>query len=246
MSVLPVFLCLARIAAPPVGGGDPCLQAIALEPAAGQGDAAVFRATYRHCEGAATFRVVQLWVGAEVSEIAERVHAGYEAGRFNLENGGDCAPGDPVVLQSTYGALDCAASTVTMQGTDMMVEWAIAFDVDTFAGVRGVFFDAKGGAGDPEPRLGWTQMGTFTVEPAAGTDEGTTAATDEGTSDGGDGQDTGETTTGTVGASTGESGGLPGANPRRPVDGGCACGVDGTRLGPWLCAFVLVRRRRRA
>ena len=43
-------------------------------------------------------------------------------------------------------------------------------DTATFAGTHGLWVDAKGGTGDPEPRLGWTELGSYTVqEGTAGT-----------------------------------------------------------------------------
>src|SRR6188508_1017766 len=120
--MLALAVALAGLGAPPQDGGDPCLQAVALDPVAGQGAAEVFRATYRHCEGAATFRIVQLYVGDEVVASAPSVNLGYEAGRFFLEDApGDCAPGDATMLVSTHGTLDCATSSVSPMGDDVVV-----------------------------------------------------------------------------------------------------------------------------
>lgn len=248
--MLALVVALAGLGGPPQHGGDPCLQAIALEPAAGQGATEVFRATYRHCEGAATFRVVQLYVGDEVLASVPSVNLGYEAGRFFLEDAaGDCAPGDAATLVSVHGTLDCATSTVTPMGDDLVVEWSIAFDTAGFAGIHGIFFDAKGGAGDPEPRLEWTQMGTFVVAPDAGT---TGTASTTGVDDGGDASGTGadaattSTDAETSGAST-ATGGIPvtAGYGGPPAETGCACAAvpDARGLLAWI-VIAAVRRRR--
>ena len=75
-----------------------------------------------------------------------------------------CLPGEPTVLSSPHGELHCGVSTASLSGSELTVAFAIAFDVASLEGERGVFFDAKGGATEPEPRLGWTRMGTWTVE----------------------------------------------------------------------------------
>ena len=59
--------------------------------------------------------------------------------------------------------LDCAASQAWFAGDELVVEYALNLNPDTFDGNKNVFFDAKGGDGDPEPRLGWIQVGTWTV-----------------------------------------------------------------------------------
>lgn len=230
--------------------GGACITAVSLTPMVGQGDAQVFEARYAHCEGASAFRIVQLWVGDEVTPTAMRLNLGYEAGALFIEDGGSCAPQDPVTLTSTYGGLDCAGSTVSQSGNEVVVRWSLVFDVDTFAGVHGVWFDAKGGSGDPEPRLEWTQMGTFTV---LGGDASTGAA--DGSSDGGP---TGDTTTSdatnetdviatSTGATGTDEGGLPGGAPRRGGPAGCACGTTapGSSVLIGLVALGIRRRTRR-
>lgn len=256
--MMPLSIVLAMVqvlglapAAAPVGGG--CITAVSLSPSAAEGDAQVFEARYAHCDGAAAFRVVQLWVGDEVTPSAARLNLGFEAGAFFLEDGGACAPADPVALGSTYGSLDCSASSVVQSGDELIVRWALAFDVDTFAGTHGVFFDAKGGTGDPEPRLEWTQMGTFTVTAADAT---TGAIDDSGLDTSGAVDDTtaavattdsGPATTGTGTSATSDDGGLPGAAPHRSA-GGPGCGCNGAAPASWtliLIAAVGLRRARR-
>jgi hypothetical protein len=226
------------------GGG--CIMAVSLSPLAASGDAQIFEARYAHCEGAAAFRVVQLWIGDEVTPSTPRVNLGFEDGMFSLEDGGACAPGDPVVLESTYGALDCATSTITQSADEVIAVWSLSFDTATFAGSHGIFFDAKGGTGEPEPRLEWTLMGTYTVEAAAGStgnaDESGTTQPDPSTTDAAPGDSSGTTDAGAT-----DEGGLPGAAPRRRGAQGCTCtsaaGSSSALLG--LVALCLRRRRRR-
>jgi MYXO-CTERM domain-containing protein len=248
--MLAFAVAFAGLAGPPQQGGDPCLQAIALDPSAGQGAAEVFRATYRHCEGAASFRVVQLYVGDEVLANAPSVNLGYEAGRFFLEDAaGDCAPGDASMLVSTHGTLDCATSSVTTMGNDIVVEWSIAFDTVGFAGIHGVFFDAKGGAGDPEPRLEWTDMGTFVVAPDAATSgaASTTGVDSSGDASGGDV----DTATTSADTDTGEASTGPGGIPvtagygGSPADTGCSCGADPPARALGLLGWIAIAARRR-
>jgi hypothetical protein len=240
-------LLFARLSAPLWLG--PCLTADGLEPAAGSGASAVFEATYAHCEGATAFRVVQLWIGDDVTSEAQRINLGYEAGTFSLEGGGTCAPQDPVVLQTPLGAFDCAASTVDFAGTQATVRWAIEFDTTAFAGAHGVYFDAKGGEGEPEPRLGWTQMGTFLVEPDASEGGGSTTGagtTTASTSSGSD--ETTDTDTDTEGTSITEDGGIPagGLGSQRGATSGCACTVHEEPSLWWLACLLLMRIRARS
>jgi len=160
--------------------------AVGLDPADGRGSAQVFRATYRHCDGASTFRVVQLTVTDEVGSPGE-VGLGYEGGLF-YAGAESCAPGEARVIRGTAaGALDCARSSVRDVGDDRVVDWAVLFDPTVFAGPHHVYFDAKGGP-DPEPRLGWTRMGRFTVAEDPLPDGGTSASMDAAaTEDAGEG-----------------------------------------------------------
>lgn len=205
--------------------GGSCLEAGPLSPANGSGQAAVLGVDYTHCSGAAALRVVQLWVGDQVSGGTPAVSASYEAGQLRLDGATEsCAPGESKVLVSTHGSLDCAGSSVTSAGDVLSVKWAVAFDLASFSGSHKVFVDAKGGSGTPEPRLGWTELGTFTV--------GTTTL-DGGKLDGGGG---------------GASGGTTPA-----ADSGCGCRIERNGHEPWgLSAPLLLvmgawaRRRRRA
>lgn len=144
------------------GPDGPCLSAVSLEPADGSGQSATLRATYEHCEGASTFRIVQIWVGDEVAPGVPHLGGGFENGWFGSE-AGSCQPGDDARLTTEWGYLDCTTSDVTFSGDLAVADWTLGFNPATFAGTHGVFFDAKGGDGDPEPRLGWTHMGQFTV-----------------------------------------------------------------------------------
>jgi MYXO-CTERM domain-containing protein len=189
----------------PPGCGDPPITAVSLDPTDGRGAGAVFRSVYRHCDGASSFRIAQLWVGSAVDVGVPHIGLGYEGGRFFIDDGTEsCAPGEAIGLAGTHGTLDCARSMASVVGDDLTIDWALSFNTGTFAGTHGVFFDAKGGAGMPEPRLDWTRMGTFTVD-------GTPVR------DGGPRMDAGG---GRRDAGRGGSGG--------PVESGCACRVAGT------------------
>jgi hypothetical protein len=160
--------CLA-----PKGGGTPPipeieLKAISVQPTNGYGCGTTFVAGYSHSQGAGTFRIVQLWIGLEVVSDTPMMGAALENGLFQTA-GQSCLPGEDKVIEAEYGSLDCAASSFYDQGNERWVNFAITFNTETFAGKKGIFFDAKGGEGDPEPRLGWTEMGVFTVvdEPTA-------------------------------------------------------------------------------
>jgi hypothetical protein len=127
------------------------------------------------------------------------------------------------------GSLDCSLSTAQPSGNDMLVKWAVEFDVDAFAGERGVFVDAKGPTSiSPEPRLGWTWMGSFLVTSA---DAGTWPTADGGVDASANPPSRGETMAG---------------------DSGCGCDL-GRRDGPggraalaWFAVIVglLLGRRR--
>jgi hypothetical protein len=207
---------------PPTDSGT-CLSAGSLTPAHGGGLSADLSVTYSHCEGASAFRIVQLWVGDEVASGVPALSLGYEAGELHLDGSAEaCAPGDPTVLTSSHGSLDCAKTTVTQSGNDVIVSWSLGFDAQSFAGTHQVFVDAKGGTGSPEPRLGWTNLGTFTVS---------SSWTDGGLATGG-----------TDGA------GNPARGSTLADDSGCGCRTS--RSGgatPWMfLALLLVCRRRMA
>jgi len=145
---------------PPCGGE--IITAGGLSPAAGSGSAVTFEARYAHCLGAETFRVVQMMVAEEVTAVDPNVHVSFSDGLLR-HAGQQCLPGVDQVLHGDWGALDCSGSTAWFVGDELIVEYALILDPDAFAGPKNLFFDAKGGSGDPEPRLGWTQVGTWTV-----------------------------------------------------------------------------------
>lgn len=235
-------LLMFRLAAPWELGPPACLTAVSLDPAAGEGASATFEAVYAHCEGASEFRVVQLWIGNEVSSSIDRVNLGFEAGVFFIEDGGSCAPGDAARIEGPMGALDCAASSVTVAGNESVVRWAVEFDTSAFAGTHGVYFDAKGGDGDPEPRLGWTQMGTFVVQEDG---SGTTSAPAATSGSTGEGSSEGSSSSDADASSGGETGGsIPGGViDQRGDANGCGC-THGSVAPPWwLLLFAFVRRR---
>ncbi len=147
-----------------VDAGGSCLGAGPLSPPNGSGTSASLVVPYSSCEGATAWRIVQIWVGDQVAAGQPAVSASLEAGLLHLDGSSDsCAPGDSKILSGTYGALDCAATTVVDAGDKRTVTWALSFDAAGFGGTHQVFADAKGGSGTPEPRLGWTALGTFNV-----------------------------------------------------------------------------------
>lgn len=91
----------------------------------------------------------------------------YEGGLLRLD-AQSCAPGQNAKLLSTYGNLDCGTSSVSENGNELAVTFSLEFDTFSFAGERGLFVDSKGGSVDPEPRLGWTSVGTWTVSAESG------------------------------------------------------------------------------
>ena len=102
--------------------------------------------------------------------------------------GDNCEPGEDTVISGEWGELDCSASGAWYVGNELVVDYALRFDPDTFGGPRNVFFDAKGGPGDEEPRLGWTHVGTWTVvedppeepeDPVEDEDDATDSADDD-------------------------------------------------------------------
>ncbi len=177
----------------------------------GSGPSASFHVDYQHCEGGNAFRVVQLLVGDQVTAGAPSLNVGYEAGLLNFENQ-SCAPGENKLLTGAYGSLDCAATSVSTSGAVRSVTWALRFDTTKFAGTHKVFVDAKGGTGSPEPRLGWTELGTFTVS-------------DEW-------NDAGQVDAGKPDSGTAANGSTELSDP------GCGCRAPGAR-SPWLGAAVL-------
>jgi hypothetical protein len=202
-------------------GGGSCLSAGPLSPANGSGSAAVLQVPYTHCEGASAFRVVQIWVGDQVQNGVPAVSAGYEAGMLSLDGSSDtCTPGEAKTLSSSYGSLDCATTTAQSSGDTLTVSWSLAFD-SAFTGAHSVFVDAKGGSGTPEPRLGWTELGSFTV--------GTAPSPDAGQADAG--KDAGFSSHGSTEPADSDSGcgcRVPRGAPRLPVPGlllvvGLAC-----------------------
>ena len=140
----------------------PTLTAVSIFPPSGWGCATTFEAAYEHSQGAQTFRIVQLWIGDEVAPEVPVMGATLEYGIFQSA-GQTCQPGEDKVIEGEYGSFDCANSWFVDEGNVRRVYFAITFDLDTFSGTKNIYFDAKGGSGDPEPRLGWTKMGTFTI-----------------------------------------------------------------------------------
>jgi MYXO-CTERM domain-containing protein len=190
-----------------------------VAPASGSGPEQAFVTRIAHCEGAGALRIVQLRVTKVVDAQEPAVAPAFEAGAFHLD-AQSCAPGEATELVSTYGSLDCASSSVVEDGDEMAVTFALRFDVEAFAGERGLFMDAKGGSPSPEPRLGWTEVGSWTV-----------AASTAGSG-------------GSSGGAPGDRGGVSGD------DSGCGCRSAGVAssasVSAWLIGLMLslaIRRR---
>lgn len=217
------------------GDAGTCMSAGPLAPPNGSGTSASLVVPYTHCEGASAFRVVQIWVGDQVAAGTPAVSASYEAGLLHLDGSSDaCAPGDKKTLSSANGALDCGATTVSDAGNTRTVSWALSFDATGFAGTHKVFADAKGGTGTPEPRLGWTELGSFDVI-AGGSDAGWSDAGASG---------------GAGGAAA--AGGGPSRGSTAGGDSGCGCRIPRAPGAPGAplvlvagIAIGLLRRRAR-
>jgi hypothetical protein len=112
-------------------------------------------------------------------------------------------------------------------GDERIVDWAVLHDPAVFGVPHDVYFDAKGGPA-PEPRLGWTRMGRFTVADDPLQDGGTSPPMDA--------------------AAPSEDAGGPG----RPANvSGCGCRAAGSARGALALSVMLlvalgVRTRRRA
>lgn len=202
-----------------------------LTPSSGAGVEGVFRAVYQSCQGASAFRVVQFWVGDKVDAAAPNLSGGYEAGQV-FAAGQSCAPGEDKLLTTPLGAVDCARTTVTPSGDDLVVEWALRFDLQSFAGPHLFFVDAKGGPATPEPRLGWTDVGTWTVAAPVTPDGGSGGSMGV---DGGGGS-SGSTGVGGSGGAGGE--GQGGSGGESESAGGCGCALPGGAPSAWTALLL--------
>jgi hypothetical protein len=238
---------------PPTPPGDPCpgeprITAGELDPDSGSGAAQLFHAHYAHCEGGEAFRIVQLTVADEVDGVAPAVPVAWEDGRFWLGDA-SCAPGDPVELINEYGALNCAASLTYVEGDDRVVDWQIRFDFATFGGTHGLWFDAKGGTGEEEPRLGWTPVGTWTVTQGegGGDDDGPGEGDDDeaGDEDDGEGDADGDGSGGAGGEAPGGGGGQYSCACGRIGGGGETGGAASFGASGLLLLYGASRRARR-
>lgn len=142
----------------------PLMEAVSLAPTTGRGTGTTFVAVYSHCLGVDALRVVELLVADAPDEASSpALHVQYEGGLLRLE-GQTCAPGEAATLTGTHGSLDCAQSGFNNTGEQAAVYWALGFDAQTFAGQHELYLGARGGPGNPEPRLEWTSLGTYVVE----------------------------------------------------------------------------------
>jgi MYXO-CTERM domain-containing protein len=140
----------------------------------------VARATYRHCAGAASLRIAQFWVGDVVDPIVPNLSGGYEGGKLFVGEQ-SCAPGEAKTLSGPHGSLDCARTIVKSEGDKLAIDWAITLESKGLGQLpRPFFVDAKGGSAMPEPRLGWTKIGTYGELPASAADAGVESSADAG------------------------------------------------------------------
>jgi hypothetical protein len=81
--------------------------AASLTPVSGSGKAGLFTIDYGHCQGAASLRVVQIWVADNaVDAMAPGVSLGFEGGKLYGAGSTDtCTPGEAKKLSGPYGAL---------------------------------------------------------------------------------------------------------------------------------------------
>jgi uncharacterized protein (TIGR03382 family) len=215
------------------------IQALSITPAAGSGQGDVFTAVYRHCLGADQLRVVELLVADDATLTGPGVRVAFEAGAFSV-GAESCTAGEARVLPTAWGSLDCSRSSAQAGSADLTVTWALDLDAANFSGAHSLWLQGAGGPGDPEPHLGWTPLGTYTVI-APGIDAGPPAPDAAAPGDAGpfDGAppdlDAGPDAGPDAGSSAGHG------------VGGCGCsgpgatGTDGLAL---LVLWLLCRRRR--
>ncbi len=129
---------------------EPMITVGGVTPEAGEGSVVTFQARYGHCEGAETFRVVQMMIADEVTASDPNIHVGYGDGLLG-HNGTQCAPGADQVIEGEWGDLDCSASGVWFAGNELVVEYALTLYPDTFGGPQNIFFDARGATTTPSP-----------------------------------------------------------------------------------------------
>jgi len=166
----PTAVCGGTVAPPDAGATTDCLRADPLQVLEG----GVARATYRHCGGV---RIAQFWVGDVVDPVVPNLSGSYEGGRLSIGEQ-SCTPGEAKTLTTTHGSLDCARTKVTSEGDKLTIDWALSLDPKGLGYMpRAFFVDAKGGATIPEPRLGWTKIGTYGA-PIAAADAGALADSD--------------------------------------------------------------------
>lgn len=164
--------------APDAGSSDAPAACISADPLQ-MLDGGIARATYRHCAGAASLRIAQFWLGDAVDPVVPNISGAYEAG--NLVVGDQsCKPGEAKVLSTAHGSLDCARTVVKSDGDKLTIDWALTPDAKGLGFMpRPFFVDAKGGTATPEPRLGWTKVGTY-GETSLEADAGPIATDDAG------------------------------------------------------------------
>lgn len=148
------------------------LYALFAAPAAGSGDEVQLSVAVGDSCGSDALTTMAVTIADEPTSGGVRVD--YANGVLTYE-GQSCALAEDVVLRGERGALDCARSGVGAGTDDFVLGLALAFEA-SFEGEHGIWVDATDGEG----RLGWTRVGTFTVEDVYVEDDVPTDVVDEG------------------------------------------------------------------
>jgi len=147
----------------------------------------VLTATYGDAFGATDLKQVQLCIGGlalpSTTLYAEYLPATNLLYLFNASDVavGGYAPGSSNVITTTLGSLNCAGTTVTKSGNNLVVGWSFT-PTNALAGAQATYLDATDSLGETS---GWQKFGDWTIAapanvslaPAAVT---TTANTAEG------------------------------------------------------------------
>ena len=132
------------------------LYALFAAPAAGTGDEVQLSIGVGDACGSEAITTMAVTLADDPREPGG-VRVDYANGVLVYE-GQSCALAEDVALSGAYGTLDCARSGIGAGTDDVVLGLALAFEA-TFEGEHGIWVDAT----DSEGRLGWTQVGTFTV-----------------------------------------------------------------------------------
>jgi hypothetical protein len=246
-------ICISTMAVDPGGAGGASgacspeteLVATSVSPISAKGPTESLHTVVSSCHGADAVRVVSLAVGEPTQDHLE---ASFEDGLFHA-GAASCAPGQAKSLSLAHGTLDCAASKAALVGDEVRVDWALAYDVATYAGPHGIWLSARGGPGNPEPFAAFEHLADVDVEnppkPPSGTGGGGSSAQGGSPALGNQGSPT------SAGAAGAPSSTVPVEGTPAPAShgGGCATSPS-TPSAPWfvtgLFALIPLLRRREA